>query len=410
MRSNCCDRHRLLSLSRDGGVNSLVPIDYRPKGVVMHRLRSASIALLFCSAAWGFAQQATGSSAQQLPQLQNRPPAKPPEPRGAIAAPGHIHLDVLVSDASGKPITGLGPQDFKILDNGQPRKLLSFRSYDGVNVKPAPPVEVILVLDTVNLPFTQASFVRQQVTAFLQQNGGRLAQPLSIMLLTDAGLRLQPQSTLDGNALKAVVDQIKGGVHSIYGAMGSDGDLQRFRLSLRQMAAIAENEATRPGRKLLIWVGPGWPLLDSKNFTFSDKDQRTYFDTIVELSTKLREARMAVYSVSPSNVESPQERALLYQDFLKGVASPRKADTGNLALQVLAIQSGGRVLGPDNNLAAQIDACIAEANAFYSLSFDPAAPPGPPPADRANEFHTLKVEASPPGATVRTNTGYYNQP
>jgi hypothetical protein len=89
------------------------------------------------------------------------------------------------------------------------------------------------------------------------------------------------------------------------------------------------------------------------------------------------------------------------------VASPRKADTGNLALQVLAIQSGGRVLGPDNNLAAQIDACIAEANAFYSLSFDP---PAPPPVDHANEFHTLKVEASPPGAAVRTNTGYYNQP
>jgi len=224
------------------------------------------------------------------------------------------------------------------------------------------------------------------------------------MLLTDAGLRVQPHSTVDGNALKSVVDQIKGGVHSIYGAMGSDGELQRFQLSLRQMATIAENEATRPGRKLLIWVGPGWPLLDSKNFTFSDKDQRTYFDTIVELSTKLREARMPVYSISPSNVEAAQERALLYQDFLKPVTSPRRADTGDLALQVLALQSGGRVLGPDNNLVEQINACIGEANAFYSLSFDPSH------AAHANEFHTLKVEASQPGVSVRTNSAFYDQP
>ena len=385
----------------------------------MFPMRKVLLALIYCCPALAFAQQPAAPaaaaaptaqqpqsppSAGQDPQLLNRPPPQLPPLRGAITPAGRMHLDVLVSDATGKPVNGLGPQDFKILDNNEPRRVLSFRSFDGVTIKPSPPVEVILVIDTVNLPFTQVSFVRQQVTAFLQENGGHLAQPLSIMLLTDAGLRVQPHSTVDGNALKAVVDQIKGGVHSIYGALGADGDLQRFQLSLRQMATIAENEATRPGRKLLIWVGPGWPLLDSRNFVFSDKDQRTYFDTIVELSTKLREARMAVYSVSPSNVESTQEKALLYQDFLKGVATPRKADTGNLALRVLALQSGGRVLGPDNNLAAQIDICIGEANAFYSLSFDP------PPAEHPKELHTLKVEVSQPGMTVRTNSAYYDQP
>jgi len=33
--------------------------------------------------------------------------------------------------------------------------------------------------------------------------------------------------------------------------------------------------------------------------TYSEKDQRRYFDGIVELSTRLREARAALYSVSP---------------------------------------------------------------------------------------------------------------
>ena len=295
--------------------------------------------------------------------------------------------------------------DFTILDDNQRRKLLSFRSYDGVNVKPDPPVEVILLVDTVNLPFQQTSFIHQEIARFLRQNNGHLAQPVSLMLLTEAGLRIQPRPSVDGNALLTVLDQIKGSVHGITSAMGAEGDLQRFQLSLRQMAAVAENEARRPGRKLLIWVGPGWPMLNSPNFSFSDKDQRRYFDAIVELSTLVREARMALYSVAPANsVMGAGTRDLLYKDFLKGVTSARKADTGNLALKVLALQSGGRILGPDNDIAGQIDSCISDANAFYTLTFNP------PPAEHADEYHDLKVTASQPGLTVRTNSGYYNQP
>jgi VWFA-related protein len=321
-----------------------------------------------------------------------------------VTTDGRIQLDVLVTDPAGKPVPGLEPQDFKLLDDNEPTKILSFRSFDGIKVKPNPPVEVILLFDTVNLPFQQVAFTRQEIEKFLRQNGGHLAQPVSIMVLTDAGLRIQPRPSVDGNALVTVLDQIKSGIHSIYGAMGSDGDLQRFQLSLRQMANIAENEASRPGRKLLIWVGPGWPMLNSNRFSFSDKDQLQYFDTIVELANKLREARTAVYSVSPENVGSGGQLGFMYQDFLKGVPSARKADTGDLALKVLAMHSGGRILGPDNNLAEQIVNCISDANAFYTISFNP------PHAEHADEYHDLKVVLGNPGLSTRTNTGYYNDP
>ena len=376
------------------------------------------VALFLCLPALSFGQQGaepagTGAqtttapaSAPNDPVLTLRPPPKAPKLASPVTPEGRIHLDVVVTDAAGQPVLGLEPPDFKLLDDHQPRKILSFRSSDGINVKPDPPVEVILLLDTVNLPFQQVAFTRQEIAKFLRQNGGHLAQPVSLMLLTDAGLLFQPRPSADGNAVVTVLDQIKGGIHTIYGAMGSDGDLQRFQLSLRKMAAITENEARKPGRKLLLWVGPGWPMLDSNNYKFSDKDQRQYFDTIVELSTRLREARMAVYSVSApdAGLGASPDRMFLYQDFLKGVRSARQADTGNLALKVLALQSGGRVLGPDNDLAGQINRCIAEANAFYTLSFDPQA------AEHADEYHDLKVLAGQPGVTVRTSSGYYNQP
>lgn len=338
--------------------------------------------------------------------LLHRPAPSPQAAPAKVTAEGRIRLDVLVTDGAGKPATGLGPWDFKLLDEGQPRKILSFRSFDGVTVKPDPPVQVILVFDTANLPFQQVSFTRQEMARFLRQNGGHLAQPVSIFLLSDAGLRIQPRPSTDGNALASVLDQVKGAVHTINAATGVEGDVERFQLSVRQMTAIAENEARRPGRKLLIWVGPGWPMLDRQTLAFSEKEQRRQFDAIVELSTRLREARMAVYSVAAPNTGSGAgpDRAFLYQDFLKGVSSVRQADTGNLALKVLVTESGGRVLGPNNDLAGQIAASIAEANAFYTLSFDP------PSAAHENEYHELKLQVAKPGLTARTFTGYYNQP
>jgi hypothetical protein len=32
---------------------------------------------------------------------------------------------------------------------------------------------------------------------------------------------------------------------------------------------------------------------------------------------------------------------------------------------------GGLILGPDNDLATQIDRCLAAANEFYRISFNP---------------------------------------
>lgn len=338
------------------------------------------------------------------PTLVHRPPANQPKPASAITPEGRIHLDVTVTDAAGKAVTGLQPWDFTLLDNSQPRKILSFRSFDGVAVKPDPPVQAILLIDTSNLPFQQVAFVRSELRKFLLENGGHLSQPVSLFLLSDTALRVQPRPSADGNALVGVLDQIKGSVRTIDTAASGEGLLERFQLSIRQMTTIAENEAQMPDRKLLIWVGPGWPILNSANFRMGDKDQRRYFDSIVELSTKLREARMVVYSVSPADSTSTGAYTFTYQSFLKGVKSAKQADNGNLALKVLAIESGGRILGPDNNLAGQIDSCIADASAFYTLSFDP------PHADRADEYHELNLQIDKPGMIARTSSGYYNQP
>ena len=75
-----------------------------------------------------------------------------------------------------------------------------------------------------------------------------------------------------------------------------------------------------------------------------------------------------------------------------------------MALKVLVTQTGGKILGPDNDLVEQINRCIEDANAFYRISFDP------PAAEHTDEYHDLKVVVNKPDVTVRTNSGYYNEP
>jgi len=71
---------------------------------------------------------------------------------------------------------------------------------------------------------------------------------------------------------------------------------------------------------------------------------------------------------------------------------------------VIATQSGGLALNFDNDIAALLQECIADAAPYYEISFAAAA------AERPNEYHSLEVKIAQPGLTARTRQGYYAQP
>jgi len=93
-----------------------------------------------------------------------------------------------------------------------------------------------------------------------------------------------------------------------------------------------------------------------------------------------------------------------WTEYLDGVPSAQQARWMHLYKKVLAVQSGGRVLPPSNDLSQQLADCLKGAETYYTLTFDP------PLATHADEYHSLKVELGQPGLTARTSSGYYNQP
>jgi VWFA-related protein len=310
-----------------------------------------------------------------------------------------IYLDVVVTPKSGPPVANLQQQDFVILDNKTPRHATSFQAFGGSQE----PIEVVLVIDAVNTSYQNLSYEREEIDKFLRANGGRLPQPMALAFFTDTGTQFQQGFSTDGNALSTSLDQQVIGLRTIR-RNSQFGDSERVQLSMKALGEIASHEAGRPGRKLILWISPGWPLLSGPRIELTSRQQDQLFATIVGLSDQLREARITLYSIDPLGSGEGVGRTFYYQEFLKGVSKGSQVAVGDLSLQVLATQSGGLAASSSNDLVSLLQQCLADTEAYYAISFDPA------PADHRDEYHSLEIQLSKPGLTARTRQGYYAQP
>jgi VWFA-related protein len=318
-------------------------------------------------------------------------------PIGAVAS--SITLDVVVTPKSGPPVSGLQQQDFTIFDNKTSRHITSFHAFGGSQA----PVHVIILIDAVNVPYESIAYTRGEIDKFLHANGGQLAYPTQLAFFVDKGIQTQQAYSTNGNELSSSLDQYAVGLRDI--RRSSQFEMSdRFSLSMTALGSLVASEAKLPGRKMILWVSPGWPILSGPRIYLDAKQQNQLFSMIVGLSTQMREGGITLYNVNPIGAGEGVGRSNYYQDFLKGVSKPGQVAIGDLSLQVLAVQSGGLALYGSNDLTAMLKQCVADGEAYYELSFDP------PRADHRDEYHHLEVQVAKPGLTARTRDGYYAQP
>jgi len=309
---------------------------------------------------------------------------------------GKIHLDVVVTPKSGPAVSGLQQQDFTILDNRVLQTITSFEAVDGRLV----PMEVVLLIDAVNIDFRDVAVAREGINKFLKADGGRLAQPTAFAILTDKGIHFDEEFSKDGNALSTALEHCTIPLRSINDTTDR-GVGERLQLTLLGLGQLVTREGPRPGHKIVVWVAPAGLLIFGPKNMLDSKLEQQVFGNIVDTSTQLREARITLYSVDPSGIEGVD--ASYWKANLTGVSEPRKVQMGDLALGVIATQSGGLALNSSNDIAAQLQECIADAAAYYEISFNPTT------TDRPNEYHQLEVHVAKPGLTARTRQGYYSQ-
>lgn len=335
-------------------------------------------------------------------------PAVPaPAPDRAPAASGPLSLDVEVTDKAGHPVPGLQQQDFTLYDNGQPTPIRSFRAHDpAAHLEASQDTPVfILLIDDINAGFQAVSNERIQIDDFLRQDHRHLPVAVTLAFLSERGFSQINQPSSDGNQLISVLDKHQAELRNIGRSAGFYGGAERLEMSLRALQSLARYEEGVPGRKLVVWISPGWWLFDNPNVIVSNQQQRSFFDLIVNLSDSLRRGRVVLYAVDPLGMtDAGGFRTFLWKNYLKPVSSPNNADPGDLALQVLSIQTGGKALSGSNDIAGEISQCAEDASAWYTLTFDAAH------SEKPNTWHNLAVKVDKNGLIVRTRNGYYAQP
>jgi VWFA-related protein len=331
-------------------------------------------------------------------------PSKDKPAPDATGATHTITLDVAVTDKSGAAVPGLEPADFKLLDNKRQQSLSSVVEAHGMAATADPPVEAMVVMDAVNSDFRAVANERQLLEKLFKANGGEMPLPTSLVVLREQEVSPRAAATRDGNALLEQLNTIVTGLHTINRGNAFWGATERRQLSLQAFGRIAVEAANRPGRKLVIWIGPGWPALDSTGVDttgVSPREQEALFSTITEISTAMWLSHITLYDIDSS--EGSLGGQFNYENFVKGADSPRHVDNGDLMLQVLAVQSGGAMLY-GNDLPGLIARCMADTKSYYVVKY-PA-----PPAAHANEYHLIEVKLDKPGLKARTRTVYYSQP
>lgn len=364
----------------------------------MHNRSSITIrlALSVASTICFIAIEPAASTAQNAAAAQSVPVI--PAVSVPSADPNRIAIDVEVADKLGHPITGLQAQDFTLLDNRQPSKILDFHEIDARN--PATdPVHVVIVLDTINADFDVFAQERELLVQYLKSGGGRLAHPTSLAILTEKGIQVEKTPTRDGNGLAATLTGANSELRMIGRSAGFWGAVDRMNWSLEQLNQLAAYEESQPGRKFAFVLSPGWPLLPFADFDATDKQLQWIFNSIAGFSNNLREAHLTLYALDP--FELGRTDPFYYETFLKGVSRANDAQYGNLGLQVLATHSGGQVLSSARDVAGELDTVSRDTDDYYTLTFEA------PPADHRNEYHEVQLKVDKPGAKVRTTTGYY---
>lgn len=340
------------------------------------------------------------AKAAQLVNEINGKPAGSIHP-AAGSAPRTLELDVVVTDKTGGPVAGLRPDDFKLLDNNHKVHLDSVVEASGMSPNADPPVEVFIVVDAINENFLPRSEQRQMLNRFFNENDGQLALPTSLVILTDSGIVEQNHPTRDGAALIRILNASYYGFRQIKGHEGLEGARLREEDSLKALNLFALQQSKRPGRKLFIWLGEGWNVISNPLYLGGPKKMQRIYSYIASLSTTLRESRITLYQIVPI---SGLGTADVYKQYVKGVSDPKHADFGDISLPVLTTQSGGLVLTGSSDLTALINQCIADARAYYQLTFNP------PAAAHPDEYHELTVQMDKTGLNARTRAGYYGQP
>jgi len=340
-------------------------------------------------------------------------------------------VDVVVTDAAGKPVHGLKQADFTLLEDGKEMKPASFDEHRSdeaaaavaapselklppnnfTNASTAPasssPIDV-LILDSMNTPIATQRIVQLRMIGFVDKLAPTAR--LAVFNITPSGrLSILQGFTSDHELLKVAINNkiVSGQLPAIEDSKQEpdnsidpteqDQDVlcnhaaMRAQYTLNAMQQIVRYLSSTSGRKNVLWYSGYFPL------TMSDKNGGVCYDVTDELKNvndQMASAHIALYPIDSRAMDLIARYGLMSDTVQRQVNE-------QLTMESIAEQTGGKALYNSNDLAELGAEAIDRGSNFYTLTYTPV--------NQAldTRWREIKVKVDRPGLHLDYRNGYY---
>jgi VWFA-related protein len=379
----------------------------------MNRL-NVTAALAFCVIAAAGMWPASGLAQRGMPPRGSLPPSPPsqqvPQFRSRVDL---IHLDVSVLDRNRRPVKGLGPADFTVLENGVSQAISAFSAVD---IPDAEPPKAAWMRDVAPDVRTNEDLRERRLFLILIDDAATELWPLVTKNVRESALRvidrLHPSDlaavvftrnnknsqdfTADRGRLRSAIETFSGGSREGMPEM-------YFRMSVEVVMRAVQSLADLPDRrKSIVYIGEGVPVdlelaaapaaMGLSESGFSTISQRGAMGQLTHMMS------LAFQAAARANINVYTIDACGFRvETLTGKCRP--------GLEVdylinLAAATNGRAGVNSNDLEPAVDAIFIENASYYLLGYQAAD------LRQDGKHRRIEVQVGRPGVEVRARNGY----
>jgi VWFA-related protein len=379
----------------------------------------------------------------QQPQQPPPPGQQAPTFRTRVSI---VQLDVTVLDKDRRPLRGLTQADFTILEDGKPRPIAGFTSFD-IDDTPAsatgwmrdiPPDVVtndrserrlfVLVMDDAMIP-QRPEFIRdsKKIAGSIIERFG--PDDLAAVVFTGDNRKTQ-DFTNDKTKLRAAIEGFNPGLADYrFGIDGAEVDMHFYMSAVKTLSNIAEYLIAVPDkRKAIFWISPGVPYdteaaavrraprADEGGPPMSGTlDMRDLAERTEEIFRRAQLANVVIYPLDPTGLGGMRNfidqrlppSDIRVQEWFGNNENKRQlfvmTKTATLTdfLAQAASSTGGRVVMNTSDWEPGISAIFEENKSYYLIGFEPAS------TAEDGKLHRIEVKVNRPGVDVRSRSSYY---
>jgi hypothetical protein len=266
-----------------------------------------------------------------------------------------VELDVSVVDDKGRPVSGLGQQDFTVTEDGRAIALTTFDEVgpDRLTHEQASR-SVVLLLDDVAVPPAGSAVIQSIARAVVSSVSRR--DEISVVRLNNRG----DQPYGDRRLAELRIAEYRAGAVPYVEGMTLQDTLNRIGDLSKQL------ETTEPRRKIIICVGS--PVVCNIAEPSPTAPPPALWPSWVGMLSASARSNVGVYTIVPARI--------------------------GMSGGGLAQYTGGEVFATNYDVGPAIDRILQDANHYYMLGYWP-------PEGKVRELHSINVKVGPRGFKIK---------